>query len=74
MQQLNYGLSYIEDLTVMNLESESLRKSFSDRLSLSASRLEEFRNQIFNQEMNVKMTKHAIQFMQEQFLLLYNSI
>ena len=58
----------------MNLDSENLRKSFCDRLSSYASRLEEAQNLIFNQQMREQMNSHAVQFMQENFLVLYNSI
>ena len=54
--------------------SEEMRKTFSEQLRDSLVRDEASRNENFNQNMNQQIQGHSIQFLQEQFKLLFDSV
>ena len=58
----------------MTLVSEEMRKTFSEQLRESMVRDEASRNENFNQNMQQQIQGHSIQFLQEQFQLLFNGL
>ena len=64
----------MNELKNMTLISEEMRKTFSEQLRESLVRDEASRNENFNQNMNQQIQGHSIQFLQEQFKLLFDSV
>ena len=64
----------MNELKNMTMISEEMRKTFSEQLRDSLVRDEASRNENFNQNMNQQIQGHSIQFLQEQFKLLFDSV
>ena len=64
----------MNELKNMTIISEEMRKTFSEQLRESLVRDEASRNENFNQNMNQQIQGHNIQFLQEQFKLLFDSV
>ena len=64
----------MNELKNMTMISEEMRKTFSEQLRESLVRDEASRNENFNQNMNQQIQGHSIQFLQEQFKLLFDSV
>ena len=64
----------MNELKNMTIISEEMRKTFSEQLRESLVRDEASRNENFNQNMNQQIQGHSIQFLQEQFKLLFDSV
>ena len=72
--KLEQQRTQMNELKNMTLISEEMRKTFSEQLRESLVRDEASRNENFNQNMNQQIQGHSIQFLQEQFKLLFDSV
>ena len=58
----------------ISIESERLRKKFSESLKVLNGQMEENRNRIFNQQMREEIFDQQTSYMQDQFMKLYESV
>ena len=72
--KLEQKIAQSEQLINISLVSEQMRKKFSDELRTSLVVNEALCNSHFNLKMEQQIASHSIQFLQEQFTILHESV
>ena len=72
--KLEQKLAQSEQLINISLVSEQMRKNFCDELRTQLARNEALCNSHFNIKMEQQIANHSIQFLQEQFTILHDSV
>lgn len=72
--KLEQKIAQSEQLINISLVSEQMRKKFCDELRHQLARNEALCNTQFNLKMEQQIANHSIQFLQEQFTILHDSV